>query len=52
MKTYRYSQTGKPPVRSHALSGTHVNHPQNKSTEDQTSLVLLLKELLTFLLNF
>lgn len=52
MKTYRYSQTSIPPVRSHTLSGTHVNHPQNKSTENKTSLVLLLKELLIFLLNF
>lgn len=52
MKTYRYSQTGKPPVRSHTLPGTHVNHPQNESTENQTSLVLLLRELLIFPLNF
>lgn len=42
MKTYRYSQTGKPPLISHILSGTRIKHPQNKSTEIQTSLVLLL----------
>jgi len=52
MKIYRYSATGKPSVKSHTLSGTHVNHPQNKPTENQTSLGLLLKEILIFLLNF
>lgn len=52
MKTYRYSQMCKPPLRPPILTGTHVNHPQNTSTETQTSLVLLLVFPHEFLISY